>query len=184
MDRYKEWRIHSFFQWRAFTFCRYDPVMQGLVLSHALGHVLQGEGDVRIDLLERAIQHMRATADYSVYYGEGRDRYDVRGRTAHESVFNVKDGNYRCPNSQQGYTGFTTWTSGLAWAICGFAEELEWIDTHDEAPFATFGGKDAIVSFMLKPQKLPAIFILKIHRSMAFLIGIPARRNFIKWKII
>src|SRR3546814_1663342 len=100
--------------------------------SHDLGHVFQGEGDVKISLLERAIQHMRATAEYSIFYGEGRDSYDVPGRTAHESVFNVKDGNFRCPNSQQGYSGFTTWTRGLAWAICGYAEQLEWLQTCDE----------------------------------------------------
>ncbi|MCW3109517.1 MAG: glycosyl hydrolase family 88, partial [Segetibacter sp.] len=67
---------------------------RALMLSHQLGHVLQTEGDQRISLLERAIQHMQATAKYSVFYGEGRDVYDVLGRTAHECIFNVKDGNY------------------------------------------------------------------------------------------
>jgi hypothetical protein len=79
-------------------------------------------------LRERLVDHARATAKYSVYYGEGRDFYDVRGRTAHESVFNVNDGRYRCPNSQQGYSPFSTWTRGLAWAMCGFAEQLELAD--------------------------------------------------------
>ena len=134
---------------------------RSLVLSHALGHVFQGEGDMKIDLLERALFHMRATADYSIYYGEGRDSYDVWGRTAHESVFNVKDGNYRCPNSQQGYTGFTTWTRGLAWAMCGFAEELEWIDTQEESSFTNFGGKDAVVSFVLKAATATCDFYIE-----------------------
>ena len=44
---------------------------RALVVSHCLGHVFQGEGDVKIDLLERAIQHLKATANYSVFYGEG-----------------------------------------------------------------------------------------------------------------
>ncbi len=123
---------------------------RALVLSHALGHVFQGEGDVKINLLERALQHMKATADYSVFYGEGRDSYDVSGRTAHESVFNVKDGNFRCPNSQQGYSGFTTWTRGLAWAMCGFAEELEWLAACDSTELEAFGERDAIEAFMLK----------------------------------
>jgi hypothetical protein len=48
---------------------------------------------------------------------------------AHESIFNVNDGSYRCPNSQQGYSAFSTWTRGLAWAMCGFAEQLEFLDT-------------------------------------------------------
>ena len=46
---------------------------------------------------------------------------------AHESLFNVKDGSYRCPNSQQGYSPFSTWTRGLAWAVLGYAEQLEFL---------------------------------------------------------
>jgi unsaturated chondroitin disaccharide hydrolase len=105
---------------------------RALMVSHLLGHVLQGENDVKINLFERAIAHIKATAQYSVYYGEGRDSYDIWGRTAHEQIFNVRDGNYRCPNSQQGYTGFTTWTRGLAWAMLGMAEELELITALSE----------------------------------------------------
>ena len=131
---------------------------RALVASHCLGHIFQGEGDVKINLLERTIQHLKATADYSVFYGEGRDIYDVCGRTAHESVFNVKDGNYRCPNSQQGYSGFTTWTRGLAWAICGFAEELEWFDSisNDDS----FPGKDDFIALLLKAAKATCDFYI------------------------
>ena len=46
----------------------------------------------------------RPTARYSVFYGEGRDRYDLRGRTAHEFLFNVDNGSVRGPSSQQGYS--------------------------------------------------------------------------------
>jgi hypothetical protein len=133
---------------------------RALVVSHSLGHVFQAEGDIKINLLDRALQHMKATADYSVYYGEGRDTYDVWGRTAHESVFNVKDGNFRCPNSQQGYTGFSTWTRGLAWAMCGFAEELEWIETRNESELSAFGGKENIVAFILKAAKATCDFYI------------------------
>ena len=65
------------------------------------------------------------TARYNIYYGKSRDAYDVRGRTAHEAVFNTASGVFRCPSSQQGYSPFSTWTRGLAWAICGYAEQLE-----------------------------------------------------------
>ncbi|MGN7722758.1 glycosyl hydrolase [Chitinophaga sp. 22620] len=98
-----------------------------LMVSHQLGHVLQGENDVRISLLERALQHMKTTATYNIWYGEGRDIYDEKGRTAHECIFNTNDGNFRAPNAQQGFSGFTTWTRGLAWAMLGFAEELEFL---------------------------------------------------------
>ena len=133
---------------------------RSLIVSHSLGHVFQAEGDSRINLLERALHHMRATADYSIYYGDGRDSYDVAGRTAHESIFNVKDGNFRCPNSQQGYSGFTTWTRGLAWAMCGFAEELEWLDSTDEQSLIDVGGKESISVFMLKAARATCDFYL------------------------
>lgn len=133
---------------------------RALILSHALGHVFQGEGDLKINLLDRAIQHMEATANFSVFYGEGRDQYDVRGRTAHESIFNVKDGNYRCPNSQQGYSGFSTWTRGLAWAMCGFAEQLEWLETCDANELRSLGGKEKISTFMLKAAKATCDFYI------------------------
>ena len=100
---------------------------RALALAHQLGHALMGEQDAKISLLQRCVEHALNTARYSVYYGEGRDAYDVRGRTAHEAVFNVTNGVYRCPNSQQGYSPFSTWTRGLAWAICGFAEQLEFL---------------------------------------------------------
>src|SRR3954471_4562881 len=132
---------------------------RALTLSHCLGHTFQAEGDQKINLLERVVQHLEATARYSVFYGEGRDAFDVWGRTAHECIFNVKDGNYRCPNSQQGYSGFTTWTRGLAWAMCGFAEQLEWFD---KAQHATgLPNKDAIVATMTKAATATCDFYLE-----------------------
>ncbi|MCX6334292.1 MAG: glycoside hydrolase family 88 protein [Bacteroidia bacterium] len=123
---------------------------RSLIISHRLGHVLQGEGDVGISLLERALEHIKATAAYSVFYGEGRDIYDVRGRIAHESIFNIKDGSFRCPNTQQGYSAFSTWTRGLAWAICGFAEQIEWLDSTSEKEVVAYGGKDSLLELMMK----------------------------------
>jgi unsaturated chondroitin disaccharide hydrolase len=99
-----------------------------LGLSHMFGHVLMGERDQKISLLDRLVQHAEATARYNIYFGKGRDAYDVRGRAAHESIFNLTDGQFRCPNSQQGYSAFSTWTRGLAWAILGFAELLEFLE--------------------------------------------------------
>jgi unsaturated chondroitin disaccharide hydrolase len=103
--------------------------LRSLAVAHQLGHVLRGERDQSFSLLERLIAHAATTARYSIYYGQGRDAYDVRGRTAHESIFDTNDGTYRCPNSQQGYSPFSTWTRGLAWAILGYAEQLEFLGT-------------------------------------------------------
>jgi hypothetical protein len=103
--------------------------LRSLAVADRLGHDLRSEQERRVSLLDRLIQHAMQTARYSVYYGVGRDAYDVRGRVAHEFIFNVASGSSRCPNSQQGFSPFSTWTRGLAWAMCGFAEQLEFFAT-------------------------------------------------------
>ena len=87
--------------------------LRALAVSHKLGHVLMGENDRGSRLLERLVG------------ARGRRRHDIRfimaraetittcgGERRTRSVFNVNDGNYRCPNSQQGYSPFSTWTRG------------------------------------------------------------------------
>lgn len=134
--------------------------LRALAVSYRLGHVLMGENDVKISLLRRLVEHAYATARYSVYYGEGRDYYDVRGRTAHESIFNMNDGQYRCPNSQQGFSPFTTWTRGLAWAMLGFAEQLEFLATVTDEELAEFGGRAAIEGMMMKAAEATCDFYI------------------------
>ena len=123
--------------------------LRALALAHRLGHVLPEEGDTPVSLLERLVQHARTTARFSVYYGEARDAWDVRGRVAHESLFDVVNGSYRCPSTQQGYSPFTTWTRGQAWAILGFAEELEFLETVPDADLETLGGRAEVEGFVL-----------------------------------
>src|SRR6266567_1866863 len=60
--------------------------LRSLAVAHQLGHVLMGERDRKISLLERLIEHAEITARYNIYYGGGRDAYDDCGRTAHESI--------------------------------------------------------------------------------------------------
>lgn len=134
---------------------------RALAVAHQLGHVLMGEQDKKISLLQRFIEHALNTARYAIYYGEGRDAYDVRGRTAHEAIFNVANGVFRCPNSQQGYSPFTTWTRGLAWAICGFAEELEFLTRVSDRELKPLGGRKAIVGEMLNAAQVTADFYLE-----------------------
>lgn len=130
-------------------------------LSHRLGHVLMGENDQPISLLERSIQHGLSTAQFNIYYGNGRDAYDVRGRTAHEAIFNRNNGVFRCPSTQQGYSPFSTWTRGLAWAITGFAEELEFFATLDETQFETIGPKPAIQDQYLRAALATADYYIE-----------------------
>jgi unsaturated chondroitin disaccharide hydrolase len=125
--------------------------LRALAVSHKLGHVLMGEKDRKISLLDRLLQHARTTADFAVFYGEGRDSYDIRGRVAHESIFNTNDGSFRCPNSQQGFSPFTTWTRGLAWIIAGYPEQLEWIATLPDSELVPFEGRAAVEAMLLRP---------------------------------
>lgn len=127
-----------------------------LMVAHQLGHRLMAENDAAHSLLQRGLLHADATAKYSIFYGEGRDSYDVpaeRGRTTHEAVFNTNDGRFRCPNSQQGFSGFTTWTRGLAWAMVGFAEELEFLKTVSDAELAPLGGRAKWEAILLKAAR-------------------------------
>ena len=114
--------------------------LRSLAVAYQLGHVLMGERDQAISLLHRLLIHAETTALFNIYFGQGRDAFDVRGRTAHESIFNLNDGSYRCPSSQQGYSALTTWTRGLAWAVLGYAEQLEFLDTLPETAFDSIQG--------------------------------------------
>lgn len=138
---------------------------RSLAVAHQLGHVLMGEQDEKISLLQRCMQHGLNTARYSIYYGTGRDAYDVRGRAAHEAVFNVASGMFRCPNSQQGYSPFSTWTRGLAWAICGFAEQLEYVASLSGASFQKDAKKlaDVLKSWISpKMEKWPLLTKIQV----------------------
>jgi hypothetical protein len=135
--------------------------LRSLGVAHQLGHVLMGERDRRISLLQRLIQHADTNARYNVYFGQGRDRYDIRGRVAHESVFNTNDGSYRCPSSQQGYTAFSTWTRGLAWVLLGYAEQLEFLATLAAAELKPYGGKKALLARYLDAARATADFYLE-----------------------
>ncbi len=131
-----------------------------LMLAHQLGHVLMGENDRKISLLGRAVEHMTNTAKYNVYYGKRRDAYDVRGRVAHESIFNVTDGAYRCPSTQQGYSPFSTWTRGLAWILLGYAEELECLKAIGDADLKPCGGRKKVTATMLEAAQATADFYI------------------------
>src|SRR5206468_6510646 len=121
--------------------------------AHLLGHRLVQEQDAQVNLLTRLLQHARATATYNVFNGRGGGPFDVRGRVAHESLFNAANGTYRGPSTQQGYSPFTTWTRGLAWAMLGFAEQLEFIETVPDEVCASCGGRPSIDGMLLEAAR-------------------------------
>ncbi|MDH7501217.1 MAG: glycosyl hydrolase [Verrucomicrobiota bacterium] len=146
--------------------------LRSLALAHQLGHVLFGEQDQRISLLGRLIDHGLTTAQYNVYYGEGRDIYDVAGRVAHEAIFNTVNGQFRCPNSQQGYSPLSTWTRGLAWAILGFAEQLEFLNACCGREHAV-GGESATIADVLSRFLRATVVTADYYISMCCADGIP-----------
>jgi unsaturated chondroitin disaccharide hydrolase len=133
--------------------------LRALALAHLLGHRLSEEQDLRVNLLERLLQHAHATAQYSVYYGRDRDAYDVRGRVSHEALFNVANGTYRGPSSQQGFSPFTTWTRGLAWAMLGFAELIEFLDEISE-PLPGDQDRSTVHAWMLDAARATCDFYI------------------------
>jgi unsaturated chondroitin disaccharide hydrolase len=101
-----------------------------LALAHQLGQVLMDKNGEKVSLLERLIAHAETTSQCNIYYGNARDIYDLpasRGRTAQEVIFSCGEGQLPCPSTQQGYSPFSTWTRGLAWAILGLVEQLEFL---------------------------------------------------------
>jgi unsaturated chondroitin disaccharide hydrolase len=135
--------------------------LRSLSVAHQLGHVLMGEKDSKISLLHRLIRHAQCTARYNVYFGKGRDAYDVPGRVAHESIFNIRDGSYRCASSQQGYSPFTTWTRGHAWILCGYAEQLEFLEMLTDEELKPYGGKSALLAFFEEVAVTTANFYIE-----------------------
>lgn len=142
-------------------FCDTIRSLRSLALSHRLGHRLMSENDAPVSLLERLVQHARTTARYVVFLGDGRDVYDVRGRVAHESLFNINDGRYRAPATQQGYSPFSTWTRGLAWIMLGYAEQLEYIATVSDEELEPLGGRHEIETMMHAVARAACDFFLE-----------------------
>jgi len=142
-------------------FCDTIRSLRSLALAHRLGHALMGENDERVSLLSRLVQHARSTARYNVYHGEGWDIYDMRGRVAHESLFNRNDGRYRCPSTQQGYSPFSTWTRGLAWIMLGYPEQLEFLQGCSDEELEPLGGRSEIESMMLRAARAACDFYIE-----------------------
>ena len=104
----------------------------------------------------RLLQHARATATYNVFDGRRPGPFDVRGRVAHESLFNAANGTYRGPSTQQGYSPFSTWTRGLAWAMLGFAEQIEFLAIVPAEALERRGRRGAPTRGWSRPRARPA----------------------------
>jgi unsaturated chondroitin disaccharide hydrolase len=79
------------------------------------------------EIKRRATEHCRTSARYLVRR-DGPGLGEVDGSVAHEAIFNTEPGRgeFRCLSTQQGYSPFTCWSRGLAWAIYGFGEAFRY----------------------------------------------------------
>jgi unsaturated chondroitin disaccharide hydrolase len=73
------------------------------------------------DLFRKAVTHAKTTEKYLVRK-QGPRIMDGDGSVIHEGIFNPVRGEFRNLSTQQGYSPFTCWARGLAWAIYGFAD--------------------------------------------------------------
>jgi len=73
------------------------------------------------ELYRKAETHARTTEKYLIMKA-GPRLMDVDGAAIHEAIFNPVSGEFRNLSTQQGYSPFTCWSRGLAWAIYGFTD--------------------------------------------------------------
>ena len=73
------------------------------------------------ELYEKAATHARTTEKYLVRRN-GPRLMDRDGAVIHEAIFNPARGDFRNLSTQQGYSPFTCWARGLAWAVYGFTD--------------------------------------------------------------
>ena len=99
-----------------------DVMMNIRVLFRA--HQLGGSDE----LYRRAATHARTTEKFLVRKA-GPRLVDGDGKVIHEGIFNPERGEFRNLSSQQGYSPFTCWARGLAWAMYGFTDT--WLFTKD-----------------------------------------------------
>ncbi len=102
-----------------------DTLMNVRLLFWAAQHdeKTTSEGEVG----RRAREHAFTSLRYLVRQ-KGPALGDEDGRVAHEAIFNTEPGRgeFRCLSTQQGYSPFTAWSRGLAWALYGFADAHAW----------------------------------------------------------
>ena len=84
-----------------------------------------GGGD---ELYRRAAIHARTTEKHLVRKA-GPRLVDGEGKVIHEAIFNPVRGEFRNLSTQQGYSPFTCWARGLAWAMYGFTDT--WLFTKE-----------------------------------------------------
>ena len=125
-------RLHPFLQRRALAVRRHDPLAARAGARPRARAAADGRTGRRRQPARSAGHHARATAHYNVYFGRGRDA--LRRARAHRARKPVqrRQRHLSRPEHAAGLLAVHTWTRGLAWAMLGFAEQLEFLATLPE----------------------------------------------------
>ena len=119
--------------------------LRALALAHLLGHRLIEEQDAQVNLLDAAACSTRARRPVQRLLRPGRDRSTCAAASRTRASSTSPTARYRGPSTQQGYSPFSTWTRGLAWAMLGFAEQLEFLATLPRTRSSKpCGGRDGV----------------------------------------
>ena len=82
------------------------------------------------------------------------------GASPTSRIFNVNNGSYRCPSTQQGYSPFTTWTRGLAWVLLRLRRAAR-VPRHAARPrIRARGGRAAVLGPFLRVARATADYYM------------------------
>jgi hypothetical protein len=130
----------SFVQRRPLAFVDTIRSLRSLALGHRLGHRSSEEQDAQVSLFERLVHHAKATAGFSVYYGRAGITTTCAGarRTKRSSTPSTARSAAQQP---AGLLAVQHLDAGLAWAMLGFAEQLEFLATVPDEALEPFSGR-------------------------------------------
>ena len=118
----------------------------------------------RCDLKELLLKHGWTY----IYSSKGNDYYRRPGKDSgscsaslKDNVFYVFSSNAQPFEPEQGYSPFSTWTRGLAWAMLGFAEQLEYLQTRSDDELAPLGGRAEIEAIFRKAAQATCDFYIE-----------------------
>ena len=135
--------------------------LRALALSHRLGHRLSEEQDAQVSLLDRLVQHARATARVQrLLRQRPRHLRRARPRRARERCSTPPTAPIADRTASRATRRSRTWTRGLAWAMLGFAEQLEFLETRRRCERSPANARAAVDAWMLEAARATCDFYI------------------------